>query len=254
MPLCQDLLDAKHYKTNSSVQKSLSQQSLALHSFKGTEHVLDIGCRDGKVSMEIAKQVPLGKVHAIDFSPDMISLAQQDYQAENLCFAVQDVLALDDQEKYDLITGFCSLHWMNQPKQALEHIHQALVPYGRLLLLTFPLESAYWQLFARALDLPRWQEFRKVSALNTMLSQASIDQVIQELNYQPLVRHVVQKEAQYLSFDAFIAYAKGWLSLLAPIPCELQDAFLQDVLRDIDTSSSFSLPYTLTTLYLEKSI
>ena len=62
-------------------------------SLRGDEHILDVGCGDGKVTAEIARAVPRGSVVGIDASPEMIAVRAQSFSAgqiSNLEFQVMD--------------------------------------------------------------------------------------------------------------------------------------------------------------------
>jgi trans-aconitate 2-methyltransferase len=49
---------------------------------RGDEHVLDVGCGDGKVTAEIARAVPRGSATGVDASPEMIAFAQKPFRRE----------------------------------------------------------------------------------------------------------------------------------------------------------------------------
>jgi ubiquinone/menaquinone biosynthesis C-methylase UbiE len=48
------------------------------------EHILDVGCGDGKVTAELARAVPKGSVTGIDASPEMIRFARKTFPPANI--------------------------------------------------------------------------------------------------------------------------------------------------------------------------
>ncbi|KPQ19757.1 MAG: Methyltransferase domain [Algoriphagus marincola HL-49] len=85
-------------------------------------HVLEVGCGIGTVSSLLARQVPKGKVLAVDISPESISKAKKIWKSqENLSFEVSD---MSDFDKGDQQFDFFVF------PDVLEHIpvdqHQAL--------------------------------------------------------------------------------------------------------------------------------
>ena len=58
--------NAAAYAANSSVQQSWARELIAKLKLRGDEHVLDMGCGDGKVTAEIARAVPRGQVLGLD--------------------------------------------------------------------------------------------------------------------------------------------------------------------------------------------
>src|SRR5208337_144946 len=60
--------DAEEYARNSGAQLGWARELIAKLELEGHEHVLDIGCGDGKVSAELARHVPGGRVVGVDSS------------------------------------------------------------------------------------------------------------------------------------------------------------------------------------------
>ncbi len=63
-----EIEDAKTYHVNSELQRNIATETIKLISWKKSEKVLDIGCRDGKITALISKKVPKGSVLGIDIS------------------------------------------------------------------------------------------------------------------------------------------------------------------------------------------
>ncbi len=85
--------NAADYAANSAVQQTWARELIARLNLRGGEHVLDVGCGDGKVSAEIARAVPRGFVAGIDASPQMIKFARVAFpsgKVPNLVFRVMD--------------------------------------------------------------------------------------------------------------------------------------------------------------------
>jgi trans-aconitate 2-methyltransferase len=77
------------YAANSVVQQAWARELIAKLNLRGDEHILDVGCGDGKVTAEIARAVPRGSVTGIDASADMIGFARKTFplsQVPNLQF------------------------------------------------------------------------------------------------------------------------------------------------------------------------
>jgi trans-aconitate methyltransferase len=71
--------NAADYAANSAVQQTWARELIAQLQLRGDEHVLDVGCGDGKVSAEIAQTVPRGSVVGVDASPQMIEFARKTF-------------------------------------------------------------------------------------------------------------------------------------------------------------------------------
>ena len=85
--------NAADYAANSAVQQTWARELIAQLHLRGDEHILDVGCGDGKVTAEIARAVPRGSVAGVDASAPMIEFARQTFprgKVPNLEFQVMD--------------------------------------------------------------------------------------------------------------------------------------------------------------------
>jgi trans-aconitate methyltransferase len=133
---------ASDYARQSSLQKALAEEDLALLTLTGTERVLDVGCGDGKITAEVAGRVPRGSVLGVDPSRDMIAFASAHFgppARPNLRFEVADARRLPYRGEFDLVVSFNALHWVPEQAEALGSIRAALTPQGRALLRLVPL-------------------------------------------------------------------------------------------------------------------
>ena len=85
--------NAADYAANSAAQQIWARELIAQLHLRGDEHILDVGCGDGKVTAELARAVPKGSVTGIDASPEMIRFARKTFSPgkhPNLEFQVMD--------------------------------------------------------------------------------------------------------------------------------------------------------------------
>jgi trans-aconitate 2-methyltransferase len=122
--------DASDYARISALQKVMADEALGLLNLDGSEHVLDVGCGDGKITAEVAARVPRGLVVGVDPSIEMIDYARIHRLTEhsNLRFEVADARRMPFRQEFDLVVSFNALHWIPQPEQkhALESIRSAI--------------------------------------------------------------------------------------------------------------------------------
>jgi len=126
--------DAADYARNSQGQYGWAVDNLGKLKLTGNEAVLDVGCGDGKITMEIARRVPHGRVVGIDQSAEMIALASRAFVLPNLSFHVLDAQALNFNEEFDAIFSNSAIHWMPDQSAAIRGIARALKPGGRMFL------------------------------------------------------------------------------------------------------------------------
>jgi len=123
--------NAGEYSRGSTLQQRLARKMLMSVPLKGTERILDLGCGDGKITAEIATQVPQGSVVGVDLSKNMIDFAAENFTQPNLRFEVNDVCELPYREEFDLAVSFFMLHWVREQEKALRSIRKALNESGQ---------------------------------------------------------------------------------------------------------------------------
>jgi len=137
LQLCSISIDPAHYCKHSQVQWTWAVLSLDSIELKGSEHLLDIGSGDGKISSLLSSRLPSGFVTGIDPSEEFVALSQALHQQHNLDFQVGDVQCLPYSEEFDLITAFLSLNWVPDIELALKEMFRAAKP-GATALIVIP--------------------------------------------------------------------------------------------------------------------
>ena len=125
------------YAEHSAAQLIWAEELLSRLQISDQEHVLDLGCGDGKVSALLANKVPFGQVQGIDSAANMITLAQQRFPASrypNLSFMVMDATHLAYRSAFEVVFSNAVLHWVQNHPAVLSGIQRALKPGGRALL------------------------------------------------------------------------------------------------------------------------
>jgi trans-aconitate methyltransferase len=128
--------DAKDYSKNSQNQFQWAKELIPKLKLQGNETLLDIGCGNGKITEEIARCLPTGKVVGVDSSTQMINMAKNSFPLQeypNLSFQVMDARNLTFQSEFDVIFSNAALHWIVDQPSLLQCVYKSLKPSGRLL-------------------------------------------------------------------------------------------------------------------------
>ncbi len=129
--------NAVEYAKHASVQQQWARELINKLKLKGNERILDIGSGDGKITAELAANVPNGFVIGIDNSDEMIRLSQSRYltsNVKNLKFQKVDARELPFENEFDIIFSNAALHWVLDHKPVLHGIHKGLKESGKALL------------------------------------------------------------------------------------------------------------------------
>src|ERR1700677_3378410 len=106
--------DAADYAANSVVQQTWARELIAKLNLRGDEHILDVGCGDGKVTAEIARAVPRGSATGVDASPQRIKFAKKTFppsEISNLKFQIMDARKIKFTRRFDCVFSNAALHW-----------------------------------------------------------------------------------------------------------------------------------------------
>jgi len=201
--------NASEYARISQLQATMAEEVLSLLNLKGDEHILDIGCGNGKTTAEIAARVPQGKVIGVDASAAMIAFASSNNQHANLEFAVADARHLNFDHDFDLVVSFNALHWIPEQFLALQSIHKAIKPDGKAQLRLVPKDAR--KSLENVIDetrlSPRWSEYYKTFHDPYLhLTAEEYSALPQQHGFQILSTHVADKAWDFqtrASFEAF---------------------------------------------------
>jgi trans-aconitate methyltransferase len=117
--------DPRGYQQNAGFVAKLGLPVLALLAPLPGERILDIGCGDGALTLEIARAG--ANVVGIDSSPQMIASARE----RGLDAHVVDAQALEFADEFDAAFTNAALHWMADPAAVLGGVRRALRAGGR---------------------------------------------------------------------------------------------------------------------------
>jgi trans-aconitate 2-methyltransferase len=124
--------DAETYDAVSDPQFSWGMEVLERLELRGDEHVLDAGCGSGRVTEELAKRLPDGRVLAVDASEAMVEKARERL-GERASYLVADLSELELEEPVDLVFSTATLHWILDHDRLFRRFHAAMRPGGRLV-------------------------------------------------------------------------------------------------------------------------
>ena len=124
--------DAETYDEVSDPQFEWGTEVLGRLELNGDEVVLDAGCGSGRVSAELLKRLPRGRLVAVDGSATMIAKARERL-GEDVTYLVADLSELELEEPVDLIFSTATFHWIVDHDRLFQRLHAALRPGGRLV-------------------------------------------------------------------------------------------------------------------------
>jgi trans-aconitate 2-methyltransferase len=123
--------DADTYDEVAQPQFEWGMDVLGRLELRGDEVALDAGCGSGRVTAELAKRLPRGRVIAVDGSEAMIAKARERL-GESATYLFTDLSELEVAEPVDLVFSTATFHWISDHDRLFARLRAALRPGGRL--------------------------------------------------------------------------------------------------------------------------
>jgi trans-aconitate methyltransferase len=228
--------NAADYAANSVVQQTWARELIAQLHLRGDEHVLDVGCGDGKVTAEIARAVPRGSVTGVDASSSMIRFARKTFppgRHPNLEFQVMDARQVRFTQKFDIVFSNAALHWVDDHRAFLRGAASVLRPGGRLVVSCGGKGNAQDVFVALRpeMRLKRWRGFfRRLEKPYFFYSPADYEKWLPRFGFKSRGVKLSPKAAVYHGRDGFAAWLRTtWLPYTQRVPGDLREEFIAAV-------------------------
>jgi trans-aconitate methyltransferase len=236
--------NAADYAANSAVQQAWACELIAKLKLRGDEHILDVGCGDGKVTAEIARAVPRGSVTGVDASRQMIAFAKKTFPAKkhpNLAFRVMDARRLQSvvgrvtpcAPPFDVVFSNAALHWVDDHQAILRGAAAVLKPGGRLIVSCGGKGNAQ-AVFVALRPVMRlvnwWKFFRKMPKPYFFYAPEDYEKWLPRFGFKIGRIKLAPKDATYAGANGLAAWLRTtWLPYTQRVPEDLREEFITTV-------------------------
>jgi trans-aconitate 2-methyltransferase len=124
--------DAVTYDRVSDAQFEWALEQLGRLPLKGDELVLDAGCGSGRVTAELIKRVPRGRVYGVDASTSMVEHSRRAL-GDDATIVCQDLVELELPQRVDAVFSNATFHWIHDHDALFAALHRAMKPRSRLV-------------------------------------------------------------------------------------------------------------------------
>jgi trans-aconitate 2-methyltransferase len=228
--------NAADYATNSSVQHGWARELIARLRLRGDEHVLDVGCGDGKITAELARLLPRGSVLGADASAEMISFAKNRFPAAenpNLEFHVLDARKIKLGGRFDLVFSNAALHWVDDQQAFFQGAASVLKPGGRLAVSCGGKGNAHdvFLAFRPEMWSKRWRGFfRGLPRSYFFYAPGDYETWLPECGFKINVLKLVAQDIPYAGADGVATWLRTtWIPYVQRVPENLREEFIAAV-------------------------
>ena len=228
--------NAKDYEKNSQAQQKWARELIANLNLTGVEDILDLGCGDGKVTVEIAQLVGDGSVVGIDNSRQMIDLAKEKYPQNkhpNLSFQIMDASDLSFENCFDVVFSNAVLHWVKNHKPVVEGLYKSLRGGGKILLRMGGKVDAegILSVIKNVKALNKWaQYFTEFEFPYTFLGIDEYQVLLKESGFSINRVELISKDMTHDGKAGLEGWIRTtWLPYTERIPKEKREAFIEEV-------------------------
>jgi trans-aconitate 2-methyltransferase len=131
--------NAELYQETSTPQFKLGLMAIERLNPSEGEHILDIGCGNGLITIEIASRIPGGSVTGIEASPEMLAKAMDNLERSkksNVTLLHMNAMDVGFYAEFDAVFSNSAIHWIPDLNGMYRLILQSLKPGGRILVQT----------------------------------------------------------------------------------------------------------------------
>ncbi len=226
------------YAANSAVQQSWAGELIARLKLRGGEHILDVGCGDGKITAELARAVPQGSVVGLDASVEMIGFARKTFPAAeypNLKYQIADAREIRSPKKFDVVFSNAALHWVDDHEAVLRGAASVLKAGGQLVISCGGKGNAHdvFLAFRPEMRLKRWCEYFRLMPLPYFFhSPADYEKWLPQAGFKIQRLELAPKHAAYAGATGFATWLRTtWLPFVQRVPENLREEFIAAVTR-----------------------
>lgn len=241
--------DARAYDKLSDPQFEWGTKLLSTIPLRGDETVMDAGCGSGRLTEELIKRLPEGRVIAADLSANMLESAKErlKWAKQGVEFARCDLSNFRLAETVDGIYSNATLHWVPDHASMFRSLFRALKP-GGWLIAQFGGDGNLARLKSRAAHWGKQEPFAKFITHETdsahYATEAETRQHLEAAGFTEIETRLHPEAVRFPNADAMRMFVEkvNLHKYIAALPDELAHEFSN---RVVSEAANDDPPFTL---------
>ncbi len=230
--------DSELYDKSSDFQYELGIMAIDRLKPSRSDRILDIGCGNAQLTIELARRVPDGKVVGVEASPSQAAQGRKNIERSgqnNISIVHIDALDIKYKEEFEGVFSNSSIHWIRNLEKVYRKLCTALVPGGKLIAQTGQRsENLLFQTIYEMLQDPSYLEpLRNVQfpwrfCTNQENEKLLLDAGFSHARAEPLLFNKLFEDMN--SLTNFIR-AAALVPFLSTLPESIHERFVQDFME-----------------------
>ncbi len=230
--------NANDYARNATAQYGWARELIDKLALQGDEHLLDIGCGDGRVSAELASDLPNGSVLGIDASAEMITAAQQAWPVAahpNLRFRRMDARSIRTDERFDVAFSNAVLHWIDDHRAVLSGLDRVLKPGAEILFQMggHGNATAFFEVLHGVMNTAPWRSyFTDFSHPYHFYHTDDYERWLPEHGFEARRIELIPKQMKHQNSDGLKGWFRTtWFPYTDQLPVKVREPFIDQVIE-----------------------
>lgn len=227
--------DANLYQKSSLFQFNLGLMAIERLKPVDKEKILEIGCGNAMLTIELAKLIPNGEIIAIELSKDMVKQAKTNlakYGINNVNIENMDAIKLDYKNEFDAVFSNSAIHWIRNLEVMYKSIYDSLKSPGRIIIQSGLKElNLLFQVLFDLVKLPNYRDyFQNFRFPWRFLTIKENYKILKSANFKNINVEPYSYCIEFDSEEDVVNFCKAapLVPLLNSIPAELTNNFIDD--------------------------
>lgn len=232
-----DFWDPALYRQSALMQRRWVATLFEKINLENRHNILDVGCGDGEITSQLAKENEHRQVLGLDISQKMIDFAKESFPKnffKNLEFICGCAEQMSFYSQFDTVVSLNTLQRVKNPKIALNKIFNALKP-GGLFAAVFPaLKSKILTDSIAAVDTKEeWaQYFKNPERKEYKNTEKLYHSYLNSIGFQVKKVQIIYEDEIFPNRQAFFDILKACFNQRDNLPIEKQDDFFNQVMEE----------------------
>lgn len=248
------------YEDSSALQFQLGLQAIEKLNPRDGEHILDIGCGNGLLTIELARKIPSGMVTGVETAREMHAKASENvarHGIRNVRLLNMNAIDISFENEFDAVFSNSAIHWIHDLETMYGLVRASLAGGGRIMVQTGIREMN--RLVETVIVVLQTERYRPYLAGMTLpwrfLTRTENIEILEKTGFSGIVVEERRDTYEFGSIDELAGYLESapMVPFLSLIPLGMAGEFSDFFVRTYLEKNGGRLEYTSTRAFISAS-